>query len=274
MIEFCAEENIKFIEIAFLWGKSVLDLDEGEINRVKEILDRNGVKVASIQTQIMKVHPSITSVSRIGSKDMHRDEAYNLSKIDSAIKMANEFGTKYIITYSYFNRYIEAGEDIWPRLIVNYEPLVDACEESNKTMVLECEGDTVVGSIDDYFNLFDFFESPHLKVNLDLANLVGHVGKFDRDDFDRIKEHVEYFHVKDRKRVTRGFFKKRVVETGAVFGEGYIPWKDALTWFNEYGYEGFLSVEPHVHGKNKFEMAKNCVKNLKNLLGELNINFT
>jgi sugar phosphate isomerase/epimerase len=78
---------------------------------------------------------------------------------------------------------------------------------------------------------------------------------------------VPYFHVKDRKKV----FPFR---TGsAIFGEGYIPWKQVLPWFAEKGFNGYLSIEPHVHGENRFEKGRQCAKNLQNLLSELHIPF-
>ncbi|MHA1794083.1 MAG: sugar phosphate isomerase/epimerase family protein [Promethearchaeota archaeon] len=279
VIEMCNEENVKYIEIAFLWNKSVLDLNEDEVSKVHEILDQHGIKVASIQTQIMKVFPEGSKLAKKGSKNMHRDHDYNVSRIDDAIRMADEFNTRYIVTYSYFTYLTPQTGDIWEKLFKDYEILVNKCKSGKKTMVVECEGDTLVGTTSDYIKLFNHFKSPHLKANLDLANFVGHVGSFSRvDDFEKLKEHVEYFHVKDR------LFKKSALkklpligqffgDKSAIFGEGNVPWREVIPWFIDSGFDGVFSIEPHVHGKGRFEKGRKCIQNLKSLLDELKVNY-
>lgn len=102
-----------------------------------------------------------------------------------------------------------------------------------------------------------------------MSNLHAAQPVFTQDDFDRFYSYVPYFHIKDRR------FRKilKFLPQAAVFGKGSIPWKKVLPWFAEKGFSGFLSVEPHVHGKDKFELGRQCVKNLQNLLQELKIDF-
>ena len=275
VLEFCTKESVKFIEIASLWGKSVLDMEENEIEKVKTLLNSAGVQVGSVQTQIMKtVTPFGSFFTRLfgrivsffygslGKQNMHGNYEYNISRIDDAIQIAKEFNSDYIITYSYFTKGAKIDEKTWNRLIADYKVLASKCETEKKTLVIECEGDTFIQDTRTYLKLFNEVNSPYVKANLDLSNFVSHVGDFTRDDFEALKEHVEYFHVKDRKG-----------NMGSVFGEGDIPWKKVLPWFIDAGYDGFLSVEPHVHGRDKFNRAKQCVLNLKQMLEELGIEY-
>jgi len=278
--EVCAKEGVKYIEIAYLWGKSILDLSEAEIAKLHETLDQRGIKVGSIQTQIMKVIPSGTKLTKPGSKIMNRDHPFNVGRIDDAIRCAKEFDTKYIVTYSYFNFTIpkKMAEKYWQMLFDDYARLLEKCEAAKKVMVVECEGDTLVGDTATYLRLFDHFKSPSLKANLDLANFMGHANAFTRDDFEKLFPHVEYFHVKDRifrKKglLTKGILKKLFGGKAAVFGTGMVPWKEVLPWFVEKGFDGILSVEPHVHGDDKFGDAAKCVHNLIATLKELKIGF-
>jgi sugar phosphate isomerase/epimerase len=278
--EVCAKEHVKYIEIAYLWGKSILDLNEGEIAKLHETLDAHGIKIGSIQTQVMKVIPDGAKLSSPGSKNMHRDRAFNTSCIDPAIKMAREFGAKYIVTYSYFNYTMNKKQlaAYWDMLFKDYEVLVEKCTAAECTMVLECEGDTLVGDTASYLKLFEHFNSPHLKANLDLANFIGHTNAFTRDDFKKLFPHVEYFHVKDRVFRTGGLLSKGILKKlfggkPAIFGTGMVPWKQVLPWFVEKGYDGILSVEPHVHGDDKFNDAAQCVRNLLAMLDELKIAY-
>ncbi len=278
--EVCAKEGVKYIEVAYLWGKSILDLNETEVAKLHETLDQRAIKVGSIQTQIMKVIPSGTKLSKPGSKAMNRDHPFNVSRIDDAIRCAKEFGTKYIVTYSYFNFTIpkKAHEHYWQMLFDDYAALVAKCKAAGCTMVLECEGDTLVGDTVSYLRLFEHFNSPHLKANLDLANFVGHTGSFTRDDFENLFPHVEYFHVKDRVFRTKGLLTKGILKKlfggkAAIFGTGMVPWKEVLPWFVEKGFDSILSVEPHVHGDDKFNDAAKCVHNLVAMLKDLGIPY-
>lgn len=277
--EVCAKEGVKFIEIASLWGKSILDLNETEIGKLHDTLDQRGIKIASIQTQIMKVFHDEMKLAKVGSKHMNRDRPFNVSHIDDAIRCAEEFGTKYIITYSYFKFTISKKdiEKYWDFMFQDYHVLVDKCQAAGKTMIVECEGDTLVNDAATYLRLFNHFNSPHLKANLDLANFVSHTDSFKREDFEQLKDNVEYFHVKDRifrkGILAKGILKKLFGGKSAVFGTGVVPWKEVLPWFIKYGFDGTLSIEPHVHGENKFADAIQCVRNLQLLLKELGIEY-
>jgi sugar phosphate isomerase/epimerase len=211
---------------------------------------------------------------------MNRDHPFNVSRIDDAIRCAKEFSTKYIVTYSYFNFTIpkKAYEHYWQMLFDDYTKLVDKCKAAGCTMVVECEGDTLVGDTATYLRLFEHFNSPHLMANLDLANFISHTNAFTRDDFDKLFPHVAYFHVKDRVFRTKGLLTKGILKKlfggkGAIFGTGMVPWKEVLPWFVEKGFDGILSVEPHVHGDDKFGDAAKCVSALIAMLKDLKIDY-
>jgi len=277
--EVCIPLNVRYIEIAYLWGKSILDLDETEIANLHEALDQRSIKIGSIQTQIMKVIPNGARFASPGSRNMARDHAFNIGRIDDAIRCAKELGTNFIITYSYFTRAMKKNqvEPFWDTLFHDYKELLEKCELEGCTMVVECEDDTLVCDTATYLRLFDHFNSQFLRANLDLANFITHANSFTREDFDRLKDHVIYFHCKDRILskgiMSKGILRKIFHGKAAVFGTGDVPWKEVLPWFADAGFDGILSVEPHVHGANQFEDAKQCVVGLKHLLDDLKIDY-
>lgn len=263
----CQEEHVQYVELGYMWNKSILDLNSDEQTNVHALLDKYGLKVASIQTQIMKCMPPTSMLNRPGSKNMHFDYAFNVSQIDRAISVAKDFHAPYIVSYSYFKRGAKVTPSTWDKIIQDYQSFIPKLKDANKTMVVECEPDTVLATVNDYLKLFDALNSPHVQANLDLANLIGGQKKFPQSDFDRLYAHVPYFHVKDRA-------KKFLFGMGsAVFSKGVIPWKTVLPWFASKGFAGYLSVEPHVHGENRFELGRQCVQNLQKVLTELGIAF-
>lgn len=267
VFKMCQEEKIKYVELGYMWNKSILDLNEEEISKVQSLLSKYNIKVASIQTQIMKVFPPGALLSKIGSNHMHFDYEFNKSKVDRAIELAKIFDAPHIVTYSFFRRGVKITEELWNRLFNDYEQFLPKLKASGKSVVVECEPDTLIATVSDYLKLFQHFESPHIQANFDMANLFGAQNHFTSEEFEQFYKYVPYFHVKDRKKV----FLHRT--KGAIFGEGYIPWRQVLPWFAEKRFNGFLSIEPHVHGEDKFEKGRQCAKNLQKLLMELNIPF-
>src|SRR5271157_3450730 len=265
--QLCEAEHVRYVELAFMWGKSILDLSDGERARVHELLDQHGLEVAAIQTQIMKTMAPNSVLRKGESRSMARDHAYNVAQIDKAIELAADFNTPYIVTYSYFRWGARVTEQNWQQIFADYASFLPKLQVAGKAVVVECEPDTYVGTVPEYLKLLQHFEAPEIRANLDLANLIGAQKWFPETDFKQLFPYVGYFHVKDRR-------KKRVLgATGAVFGEGFVPWREVLPWFAGAGFDGYLSVEPHVHGGNRFEQGRQCVRNLQKLLGDLNIEF-
>ncbi len=263
----CTAEHVHYVELGFMWNKSILDLTPDELTKVHALMEKYDLKAASIQTQIMKTMAPGAILDRKGSDHMHLHHDYNVGQIDRAISLACEFKTSHIVTYSYFRWGVRRSSERWAQLFQDYETFLPKLQASGTTCVIECEPDTFAGTVDQYLRLLQHFESPHIRANLDLANLLGAQKSFSEADFQKIFPYVAYFHVKDRRK------KRPWGRTGAVFNEGDVPWRQVLPWFAKAGFGGFLSVEPHVHGEDRFELGRRCVRNLQQLLRDLNIPF-
>lgn len=257
------EMGIKYVELASMWHKNVLDLTKEEEDRVEEILKEHGFGVSAIQTQIMKCHPRDSPHAKPGSNNMHNDLDFNLSRIDRAIELAERFNTQNIVTYSYFHK---AGitEDNWQKMLADYEFLVGKCKEAGKTMVLENEHDTYVALIDDIERIMSHFDSPHLRWLYDTGNLFKRVKDYTVQDHKKVGEYIGYWHIKD---VKKRFFGK--IKQWTVFGKGFVPFEKIFPKFIEDGYTGYFSAEPHQHGPNKIQLAREHVLNLKSYLESL-----
>ncbi len=266
IFKLCEEEHVNHVELAYMWGKSILDLSEEELKKVKSLMETYNLKAASIQTQIGKVFPPGALLAKEGSGSMHRDYNFNVSRMDRAIEIADLFQTEYIVMYSFFTYLDWKTEVRWNLLLESYEKFLNKLEKCNKTAVIECEGDTLIRDIDSYMQLFKHFKSPDkLRANLDLANLLSTQDSLSRTDFETILPYLKYLHVKDKTR------RKILWNKPQVFGNGDIPWVKTFKWLKDANWNGTISVEPHVHGKNKFELGRQCVRNLKSLLHDLGI---
>lgn len=278
----CRAENVRYLELASMWGKSILMLTPAERDRVHALMEEHGLAAAAIQTQIMKVHPPGSRRARPGSQSMHDDFAFNVAQIDVALERAREFAAPHIVTYTFMDkaetRAAGSWAANWDKMLAVYAGFLPKLEAAGKSVVIECDGGQYMGTIAEHLRLMEHFASPHIRVNLDLANLLAaREGAarttFTRAEFDQLRPHVAYFHVKDR-RFHHGI--KKFLLGGnrpAVFDEGSVPWRHVLQWCAATSFTGFLSVEPHLHGKRRFERSRQCVRNLQRALTELAIPF-
>ncbi len=168
----CDEEHVEYVELGLMWNESILELDESKLAKVHELLDSHNLQVASIQTQIMKVLAPNSTFAIKGSKKMHLDHTFNVSQIDKAIALATDFNAPYIVTYSYFRRGTKVNDANWQSIFQDYKSFLPKLQEADKTVVVECEPDTFIHSVDEYVQFFQQFNDSHIQANLDLANLI------------------------------------------------------------------------------------------------------
>lgn len=263
VLKHLAKKDINYVELASMWNRSILDLTPEEEDKVEDLLDQYGMDVSAIQTQIMKCHPRDSPHAKLGSKQMHLDLDYNLSRIDRAIELAKRFKTENIVTYSYFAK---AGltEKNWEMMLKDYDGLIKKVTKANKILVLENEHDCYVALIDDIHRIMSHFKSPHIRWLFDTGNLFMRTDKFTPEDYGKVGEYIGYWHVKDVKKALFGKAKR-----WAVFGKGIVPSKDIFSYFIKGGYNGYFSAEPHQGGSKKFELATEHVLNMKKVLDSL-----
>ena len=105
-------------------------------------------------------------------------------------------------------------------------------------------------------------------MTFDPANfVVNNVKPFDRA-YPLVKDYIEYVHIKDAK-----FSPDHIIITPAGYGDGQIF--ELLSALHNRGFDGFLSLEPHLNlaGKPGFsgvELFKKAAQSLKEILNQIN----
>jgi sugar phosphate isomerase/epimerase len=250
----CLEsESIRFLEFRGVWGKNVLKLDDAELKRVKDELTRRGIGVSSIGSPIGKIQ--ITDPF-----------APHLNDFEHAIQVADFFNTKFIRIFSFF---IPEGED--PSVYRNevmerLQALTRRAEQAGVILLHENEkhifGDTGERCLD----IFNTCKSHYLRSAYDPANFVQSGVKAFEEAYPILKPYIEYVHIKDA--ASNG----QVTPAGQ--GDGRV--QDALADLKSSGYQGFLSIEPHLKSAGKFEgfsgpeLFKEATQALKTILRDLN----
>lgn len=208
--------NIRYFEPRGIDGKniSLLTLDEAKELKIK--MDKAKVKASSIGSPIGKVD----------IKDATKD--FELFK--HIVEVSKILDCKFIRMFSFYNAYDSKDE-----VISALKKMTDYAEKENIVLLHENEKDIYGDTAERCFEILEAVNSDNFKAVFDPANFV-QCGEDTIKAFDMLKKYVAYMHIKDSRD------DGTIVPAGA--GIGNI--KYIIDELKKDGYDGFLSLEPHL----------------------------
>lgn len=215
------ELNIKYLELRGAYGKNVSEFSDEMLNRLSEKLEKNGIGVSAIG-------------SPVGKYEITEDYGIQLERFGRIIAVAKKMKTRYIRIFSYFMKPCDF-EKYKGEVIRRLSGFVKIAEKEDIILLHENEKDIFGETAENCKYIFDNIKSPNLKGIFDPANFV-QCGVDTLRAFGLLKEHIVYMHIKD------ALANGEVVPAG--MGVGHLP--EIIKRLNENGYEGFVSLEPHL----------------------------
>lgn len=218
------ELGIRYIEFRSAWGVNVLDLDDDEVARARNVLVAHGIRVSSIGSPIGKVN--ITD-----------DFDEHLVRMDRAIWVAQQLGAPFIRVFSFFLTADQRPEDHRDEVVRRMGELARRAEAGGVVLLHENEKG-IFGDIPErVHDLVTAVDSPSLRLAWDAANYV-QVGVVPfPEGYELLRPYTDYIQIKDAKLDTG-----EVVVAGA--GDGRVP--ETLRALAAEGFDGFFSMEPHL----------------------------
>jgi sugar phosphate isomerase/epimerase len=224
------------IESRFINGKNIHDLSEEAFDQVCETLDGSGVHINAFGSAIAN-----------WGKDVRDDFAITEAEINRTIPRMKKLGAKYVRVMSY--KVVEGVELMAEERIKRLQLILDAFTAEGITVVHENCMNYGGMSWQNTLELIDAL--PGMKLVYDTGNPV-----FNRDRskegnhwqdpwefYQNVKEHIAYVHVKDCLNPTPENGNKEVY-TYPGDGQGRIL--DVMTDLKKSGYDGGISIEPHL----------------------------
>ncbi len=247
-----ARLNIGHLELRGVWNKGVLALDDHDLARVKSALADRAIRVSAIGSPIGKIKI---------------DDPFepHLDAFAHALDLAEYFDCAYVRLFSFFVPEGEAAryrDEVMRRM----QALVAAARGRPVTLLHENERH-IYGDIPERcLDLFETIASPQLRMTFDPANFVMcGVRPYD-EAYALLADHIVYMHIKDGVMADQ-----RVVPAGQ--GDGQV--KQILAALHEKGYDGFLSLEPHLAVVGDFsgfsgpELFATAARALRGLIAEV-----
>jgi len=222
--EVAASLGLEFTEIRSAWGTNVLDLDDAQLDTMKQTLAGHGLQVSSIGSPIGKI--AITD-----------DFDPHLERMRVAADAAAYFGAPYVRIFSFF---IPADEDPdvhRDEVLRRLRGLARVAEDAGVVLLHENEKE-IYGDIPRRcLDLVTSVGSANLRLAWDPANFVQvGVSPFD-EGHDLLRPELEYVQIKDALAADGS-----VVVAGA--GNGQVV--QTIRALRDDGFDGFFSLEPHL----------------------------
>lgn len=244
------ENGVANIELRGVWGKNVLSLEPQEIRRIKTAAEGNGIGFSAIG-------------SPLGKFPLDDDFQKELDGLKRALDYAEQLGAPYIRLFSY---YIPKGDDPASHRTHVLDWLSQLVEEAEKTsIILAHENESgIYGDIAERcLDIFENIRSSNFTGVFDFSNFVQQGQSPYEDCWSVLKEYISYFHIKDSRKSD-----KTVVPAGE--GDGDV--KRILQEAYENGFDGFLTLEPHLskaaanYGQTSPELFRVAVDALNRVL--------
>lgn len=215
--------GIEYFEPRGIDGKNISELDENDVDILKEKMNKYNIKVSSIGSPIGKI--KITD-----DFDVH------MEKLKKTIDIAKKLGTKYIRIFSFYIPEGEKPENYRDEVIKRMKEMTKLAQENDIILLHENEKGIYGDIAPRCLEILDAVNSANLRAVFDPANFIQCGQKVYPEAFSMLKNHVCYMHIKD------ALENGDVVPAGYGLGDVKLILKD----LKDSGYNGFLSLEPHL----------------------------
>lgn len=220
--------DVAYLDLRGAWGKNVMRMDDADLAQVKALCAQHAIQIACLGSPIGK-SPIVAPIEN------------ELGNLQQAIHIGETLGCRRVRVFAFYPpdtssnaRYADYVEEAGARL----SRLAEVAGSAGFTLYLENEKGVVNDILTRCKALIEMVNSPALRFLWDSANFVQeHEAHVVERGWPMLGESIGYVHIKDAV-LSDG----HVVPAGE--GDGELPL--LLTKLREKGYQGFLSLEPHL----------------------------
>lgn len=255
--------GIKHIEFRAADGKNVASYSLEEAAEARRRMDARGFRVSALG-------------SPVGKSYIDDDFEPAFGQFKHVAALAKAFGTEYIRVFSFF---IPEGDDpaVWrAEVMKRLTAMAEYAGKAGVVLLHENEKQIYGDTPERCRDIFDTVNSPALWATYDPSNFVQCGVANYPHAFGLLGGRVRYMHMKDsvytvgQNEADAGFDTHVVSDAHRPVGQGDGNCKEILSDLWKQGFEGFLSIEPHLvnndaipgSGAEKFAVAAEALKKL------------
>ncbi len=257
-LEALKEFDVGYLELRAADGVNVADFTPQKLREVKEKLAAAGVRVSSVGSPIGKI-------------GIEEEFGPHMERLKHCLEIQKELGAPYLRMFSFYMPQDRKPEEFRSPVLERLQAMKEEAARWEAVLLHENEkgiyGDTAARCQD----LLGELAGPEFQAVFDFANFV-EVGQSTWEAYRLLKPYIEYIHIKDATE------EKRIVPAGQGVGQV----KEILRDLVSGGWQGYLSLEPHLTdfaglaaleqnpekrgsgltGKNAWELALNSLRKI------------
>lgn len=218
----CKANGIEYIELRNVNGKNISNFTVEEAEKLKKLLDENGMKVSSIG-------------SHYGKIEITDDFAPHFEAFKQTVEVAKTLETKYIRMFSFFFTKGQSREEYKNEVYSRLDAMVDYANEHGILCCHENEKG-IYGDITERCLELAKHYGNRMGCIFDPSNYI-QCGSDTLEGFKQLKDYVTYMHIKDC---------IKQIDTVVPAGEGDGHLEEILRMLDDKEGVYILSVEPHL----------------------------
>lgn len=229
------QHKISYIELRGVNGKCICEYSLEEVKMIKKQLDERNFKISSIGSPVGKI---------LITDDFEPD----LRLFKHTMNIAKIMETKNIRMFSFFIPQGENPANYRDEVMNRWKQYVKVARGSGLMLLHENEKEIYGDTAERCLDVVQTMNCEYVKAVFDSANFVQCNEKVFPEAYDLLKDYIYYVHIKDAV-----YIDGHVVPAGK--GDGKV--KQVINTLFNNGYEGFLSLEPHLtdfDGLNDLEL--------------------
>lgn len=222
-IEVITKLGINHIEMRGVNGKGLVEYPLEEVKAIKKTLDEHDIHLSSVGSPIGKIK-------------IEDDFEAHFELFRHTVEIAKIMEAPYIRMFSFFIDQEKDPADYRDAVMERMGRMVACAKEQGVTLLHENEKDIYGDIAPRCLDLMKEFYCDNFKAVFDFANFV-QCKQDTLEAYEMLKPYIAYVHIKDAV-----WADGNVVPAGT--GDGHV--KEILGMLKAGGYQGYLSLEPHL----------------------------
>lgn len=225
--------NMKYVEMRGVDDDNLIYHSDQKIQGIKKYLNANGIKLSALGSPLGK----------IGIDD---DFSPHFESFKRAIDVAHRMECNNIRMFSFYIPETHTASEYEDKVFERIGKFVDYASENDVVLLHENEKGIYGEKASECKKLMETFYSNNFKAVFDFANFI-QAKENTLQAYEQLKDYISYIHIKDAK-----WEDGKVVPAG--YGDGHIA--EILQKLFAAGYDGFLSLEPHLFHFSGFSLLE------------------
>lgn len=263
-LSYLREIGMTGAELRVVNGKNIMDLNDEELLRARDLLTEAGLTVVSIASPLLKcVLPNAPDVDSRFQHDIFASKhtfADQPRLAERAFQIAKLFGARIVRVFSYWRTV--RPEECFEAIAAVLTELAEKASAVDLIVGLENEHACNIGTAAESAKILAAVTHPNLKLVWDPANaMVAGENPFPHGYRLLPKDRIAHVHAKD-------CHMEGDKPIWGPLGTRHVDWKGQIAALVSDGYKGYISLETHWPGPNqdKVEASRICGWNLRGLV--------